>query len=280
MSTLLIVSILFFSAFAAGIAVFFVKRDNTNILKLILSFSGAYLFSITVLHLMPHIYHGHGNSSTSPEELGLYILGGFLFQIVLEHFSKGIEHGHIHHDEKSHKHLFPLGILISLCIHAFLEGMPLASNRQTELVFGIAIHHIPAAFALGSLLLNSSLNKSKITILLAVFAIMTPLGFLLSKAISTGNIGNIEQYFDRIMAVVIGIFLHISTTILFESGSANHHTLNKKKMIAIALGVAISLLNFLFHDHDHHHHGHGHDHHHEHHHGHDHSHDGHDHNHD
>lgn len=76
MSFLLIVSILFLSALASGLAVFFVKRDNTNILKLILSFSGAYLFAITVLHLIPHVYHG---TTTSPETIGLYILGGFCF---------------------------------------------------------------------------------------------------------------------------------------------------------------------------------------------------------
>src|SRR5690606_12540250 len=57
MNTLTIVSILFLSAFLSGAAVFFVKRDNTNLLKLILSFSGAYLFTITVLHLIPHVYH-------------------------------------------------------------------------------------------------------------------------------------------------------------------------------------------------------------------------------
>lgn len=261
MSTLTIVSILFLSAFFSGAAVFFVKRDNTNFLKLILSFSGAYLFAITVLHLIPHVYH-EGSSHT----IGLYVLGGFLFQIVLEQFSHGIEHGHVH-KSTGNNGLFPLGIMISLCVHAFIEGMPLASNHQNELVFGIAIHHIPAAFALASLLVNTSLSKQKIYLMIILFAAMTPLGYLLSKSISSGSIGNIEQYFDRMMAVVIGIFLHISTTILFESGSENHHHFNRKKMIAILIGIGIALLNFAFESDDHHHHGHDHgvhEHHHEH----------------
>ncbi|MDM1049297.1 MULTISPECIES: ZIP family metal transporter [Sphingobacterium] len=288
MSSFLIVSILFFSALVAGIAVFFVKKDNTQLLKLILSFSGAYLFAITVLHLIPEVYH---SGQTSGEVIGLYILGGFLFQLVLEHFSQGIEHGHIH----QHEHKFPIGILISLCLHAFLEGFPLASGHRNELVFGIAIHHIPAAFALGSLLINTKLSRQTITLFIAAFAAMTPLGFIVSKGLSQGDIGNVAQYFDKMMAVVIGIFLHISTTILFESGSADHHTFNKKKMAAVLLGVLVSLANFLFpHDHDHHNHGpaqeqhdhshDGHDHSHaedEHNHeGHDHGHEGHDHDHD
>ncbi|SFC61149.1 Zinc transporter ZupT [Parapedobacter composti] len=242
MSSTLIIVILFTSALASGLSVFFVKRDNTNALKLILSFSGAYLFSITVLHLIPHVYHTHSSSS---ETIGLFVLGGFLFQLVLEQFSHGIEHGHIHHAHSSAGR-FPLGIMLSLCIHALLEGMPLASHRQHELVFGIALHHVPAAFALGSLLVNASLSKRYVMLLLAVFAAMTPLGYLFSKGISSGDIGDIAQYFDRMMAVVIGIFLHISTTILFESGTADHHKFNKRKMIAVALGIAVSLLNFLF----------------------------------
>src|SRR3546814_8946536 len=66
--------------------------------------------------------------------------------------------------------------MISLCLHAILEGMPLAAGHQAALTFGIALHHIPAAFALGSLLINTSLSRQKITLLLALFAIMTPLG--------------------------------------------------------------------------------------------------------
>ncbi|MFD1769840.1 ZIP family metal transporter [Sphingobacterium suaedae] len=263
MNAFLIVSILFVSAFISGLSVFFVRRDNTSLLKLILSFSGAYLFGITVLHLIPHVYL---SSSTSPEVIGLYVLGGFLFQLVLEQFSQGIEHGHIHH----HNHgVFPLGIMVSLCLHAFLEGMPLAAGHQSQLVFGIAIHHVPAAFALGSLLLNTRLSKTQIGTFILLFAAMTPLGFLTSKGISEGEIGDIAKYFDKIMAIVIGIFLHISTTILFESGSADHHKFNKKKMIAVLLGVLVSLANFLFDSHDHDHgnktpheqHHHDHDHH-------------------
>lgn len=246
---LLIVSILFLSAFLGGTAVFFFRRDNTRVLKFILAFSGAYLFSIAVLHLMPHVY-GHAE-----ETIGLYVLGGFLFQLLLEQFSKGIEHGHIHHHDKAGA--FPIGIMVSLCLHAFLEGMPVAHQaHQNELVFGIALHHIPAAFALGSLLLQTRLSASKITLLLLVFAAATPLGYILSHSISAGSLGSLEQYFSRIMAVVIGIFLHISTTILFESSSADHHHFNRQKLVAVLLGIAVSLLNFLFFAdaHVHHHH--------------------------
>jgi zinc transporter ZupT len=230
--------LLFGSSLLGGLGIFLFKKDNSNRLKLVLSFSGAYLFAITVLHLMPDVY-----SSGNPQ-IGLFILGGFLLQIFMEQFSEGIEHGHIH--IHSHKHyVFPLGIMISLCLHAFLEGMPLAQGQHNELVYGIALHHIPAAFALGSVLIENKLNKSLVSSLLILFALMSPLGYWLSFEIGQGSIGNIEVYFDRIMGVVIGIFLHISTTILFESSV--DHKFNLKKVVAVLLGVSIALAGFFMH---------------------------------
>jgi len=230
--------LLFSSSMLGGLGIFLLKTDNTNRLKLVLSFSGAYLFAITILHLMPDVYH-----SGSPD-IGLYILGGFLLQIVMEQFSEGIEHGHIH--KHTHQHyVFPVGIMASLCLHAFLEGMPLAQKQHNELVFGIALHHIPAAFALGSVLIQNNLGKAKIVGLLALFAAMSPMGYWLSFEIGRGSIGNIDVYFDRIMGVVIGIFLHISTTILFESSV--DHKFNLKKMVAVLLGTGIALIGFYLH---------------------------------
>jgi len=132
--------------------------------------------------------------------------------------------------------------MISLCLHALLEGMPLAAGQHNELVFGISLHHIPAAFALGSVLLQSGIKKSGLIISLVAFALMSPLGYLFSFQISQGSVGHIESYFGRIMGVVIGIFLHISTTILFESSV--DHKFNFKKIIAVLTGVAIALAGF------------------------------------
>ena len=230
--------LLFGSSLLGGLGIFLFKKGNSNRLKLVLSFCGAYLFAITVLHLMPDVYYS-GNP-----QIGLFILGGFLLQIFMEQFSEGIEHGHIH--KHNHQHLvFPLGIMISLCLHAFLEGMPLAQGQHNELVYGIALHHIPAAFALGSVLMENKLSKATISSLLILFALMSPLGYWLSFEIGQGVIGNIEVYFDRIMGVVIGIFLHISTTILFESSV--DHKFNLKKVVAVLLGVSIALAGFFMH---------------------------------
>jgi zinc and cadmium transporter len=228
--------ILFSAAFFGGVSVFLFKGDNHKTLKLVLSFSGAYLFGITVLHLIPDAYHENDNM------VGVFILIGFLFQIVLEQFSDGIEHGHMHKPSPEHM-IFPIGIMVSLCLHAFLEGMPLAQGYQNQLVFGIALHHIPAAFALGSVFLANKQSRNTTVFFIFLFAIMAPAGYFFSYTLSSGGIGNLQHYFNRIMGVVIGIFLHISTTILFEQSS--DHKFNLRKMIAVLLGVGIALAGFV-----------------------------------
>jgi zinc transporter ZupT len=204
----------------------------------------SYLFAITILHLMPDVYES-GNKYT-----GLFVLLGFSFQIILEQFSEGIEHGHIHTHQHQQKNIFPIGIMLSLCLHAFLEGMPLVgqsigNNELNSLVFGIAIHHIPAAFALASVLLSHQVKGNKLIVMLAIFAFMTPAGSYLSQQIQLDTANNIHQYFPLMMATVIGIFLHISTTILFESNV--DHRFNFYKMIAIIIGAGIAVVNFLLH---------------------------------
>src|SRR3954470_4770857 len=82
--------LLFSSILFSGCSVFLFKGINARVLKLLLAFSGAYLFALTVLHLIPEIYR------SGEKTIGIFIFIGFFIQIVLEFFSEGIEHGHIH----------------------------------------------------------------------------------------------------------------------------------------------------------------------------------------
>jgi zinc and cadmium transporter len=229
---------LFIAAVGGGMFYFATKTTNPNYLKLALAFSGAYLFTITVVNLIPGLYLS--NSGV----VGYYILGGFFLQIILEFFSEGIEHGHVH-SHKSHIATIPYSLMAGLCIHSFLEGMPLAAPFEHEhhhqtFLFGIILHHIPVAFALVSMLSLSGLKKNTIIYLLLFFALMTPAGAWVSTVLSETDILNVKVYFGQIMGVVVGIFLHISTTILFETGS--DHKYNRNKIVIIVLGAAAALM--------------------------------------
>lgn len=199
------------------------KSWNT---KLLLSFSGAFLLALTLFELLPEVYD-HLNSKLT----GLFIMCGILLQIVLELFSKGAEHGHVH----IHKHetAFPWLLFISLCIHSFLEGFPI--HQHNDMVYGVLVHKIPIAALISMFLFQSKFSKTQIIAFLLVFAAMTPLGTYISN---TSNLS--VNFAHAINAVVIGIFFHISTTILFESGEG--HKFNLSKFIAIVLGVGIAYI--------------------------------------
>jgi len=206
-----------------GIA-FFTKKDKSISTKLLLSFSGAFLLALTLFDLLPEVYN-----HLEAKQTGLYIMCGILLQIILEFFSKGAEHGHVHIHKADTK--FPWLLFLSLCIHSFLEGFPI--HEHNDMVYGVLIHKIPIATLITGFLLQSSYTKVQITGFLIIFAIMTPLGTFISNTMPS-----VANYVDIINAVVIGIFLHISTTILFETGEG--HKFNLSKLVAICLGILIA----------------------------------------
>lgn len=208
-----------------GIVLAFISKHQKTInTKLLLSFSGAFLLALTLFDLIPEVYE-----HLDVKRTGLFIMSGILLQIILEFFSKGAEHGHVHiHKNETH---FPWLLFISLCIHSFLEGFPI--HVHNDMVYGVLIHKIPIAALITAFLIQSNYSKVQIVFFLLIFTVMTPLGTLVSN---TSNLA--PNYIYTINAVVIGIFFHISTTILFETGEG--HKFNLSKLIAIILGVGIA----------------------------------------
>jgi zinc transporter ZupT len=200
-----------------------IRPKNKTNLKLLLAFSGSFLLSLTVMHLLPEVYE-----SANPN-IGIFIMLGILFQIILEFFSKGAEHGHVHGHEIITQ--IPWLLFISLCIHAFLEGFPVSHHH--DLAVGIAIHHLPIAIILTTFFINASLDKKAIFFFMATFAVMTPLGTILSDYMPILNV-----YYTEITAIVIGILFHISSTIIFESSEGHKFNIAKVSMIVIGIALA------------------------------------------
>ena len=222
--------LLFASVIAGAIVVELFKPKKSRNIQLLLTFSGAYLLAVSVLHLLPELFQHN-----TTQNIGLFILGGFLIQILLEYFSQGIEHGHFH---KSN--VIPFSVLISLCLHALLEGMPLGghlhNHTHNALLTGIVLHKLPVSIVLMTFFLQSGMSKKRAYILLLLFALMSPLG------VFTGTLFAIlANYHNEIMAIVIGIFLHISTTILFES--TDGHKFSFTKIITIIIGTLLAILS-------------------------------------
>jgi len=67
------------------------------------------------------------------------------------------------------------------------------------------------------LFLHYGCKPSKAFLYLGIFAVMTPLGSLAGLLIESSIVASLDIFFTYSMAVVIGIFLHVSTSILFET---------------------------------------------------------------
>jgi zinc transporter ZupT len=222
----------FLAVIIVSIIVLFLSKKAIQInSKLTLAFSGAFLLSITVFELLPSVYFENMIDNKSDQRIiGLMIMIGILFQVILEFFSKGAEHGHI--DTKKNK--LPWVLLISLSIHAFVEGFSIRLDQN--ILYGIFIHKIPIAFIITTSLLSTKIKKYKILLFIFFFSIMTPLGTFISN-----NSDQLLKYSLIIDSLVAGVLLHVSTTILFETSQGHKFNLVKILLITGAIILAYFL---------------------------------------
>lgn len=227
---MLVASIVFFLSVWLGVGIAALLRSKANLGTLmLLAFSGSFLFSVSVLHLIPELYQGHSHMP------GLLILAGFISQFLMDFLSRGVEHGH-HHSGDVMKGILPVGIFAGLFIHAFMEGLPVYGMDEVSLrgfVIAVALHKLPVAMVLFLLLQEADIPKSRIWLSIALFSLMAPLGTLTIDSVPV-----LQEWMDYINAFVIGIFLHVSTTILYES--SKDHKFNTRKLVVVVGGAVLA----------------------------------------
>ena len=213
-------------------------------LKPLLVFSGAYLFTLTITHLLPEAV---ALRPGAPQQIGYWVLGGFFVQLLLEALSQGIEHGHVHVEPtEAGRGRVPLALLLALVLHGLLEGSILIGGEHAgaagrnfyAVVLGVALHHVPAAVALATLLRVRLGSFGRVWPWLGLFALASPAGLVFSNYVVLPQL--LGGYYAPLLGFVTGTFLHVSTTILFET-SPEHHHLNWRKLGATAGGALLAL---------------------------------------
>lgn len=241
--------VLFLTPLFSGLLIFLVPKDRSRNYKMLLVFAGSYLFAITVIHILPELYR----QTPGLELIGLFVLAGFFLQQLLEYFTSGIEHGHLHGNEGTHAHspghhhhsVSAIVLLVALCIHAFLEGGMLADPHSAKSVYdtnaillGIALHRAPAAFALMTVLAVQLHSRRKAIPYLMAFSLAAPIGLLISSFLAQEDVLTSTGLF-YLYALVSGNFLHISTTIVFESTPG--HKFDPRKMAIAIFGALVAV---------------------------------------
>ena len=263
MNTWLVIGVIFGSVSLVGILTLIFKGFFSKIKQYVTTIGVSFVLSLICIHILPELFANPKLSSIDNSNLGAYLLVGFLIQIILELFSKGIEHGHVHGHEQNHergtnitkKVIYTL--FFGLCVHAFIEGIPLfileetqhnshthahASQGALSTVFFWAIvsHKIPVAIVLMLFFISAKIKKSTTLILFFTFAFMTPLGGL------TGTFLQEQNWFDslsvNLLAITSGMLLHITTLLIFEE---YHQNKDKVKNIFLIIGgILLGLLIF------------------------------------
>lgn len=208
--------------------------ERKNLAKSLLVVSAGFLITICLNEVFPQVYHSTDHS------IGIWVIGGVLLQMFLEYLTKGFEHGHMHHHKEDG--ILPVSLMIGLFIHAFIEGIPLAGENDpySSYLQGILVHNIPISFVLGAFLFSNKRFTAYSWIILSLFALASPLGIFFGRYFNPSW----EPYF---LAIVGGIFLHISSVIIFESNK--NHNIDWSKIFFVILGVLLALVGHIFHHH-------------------------------
>lgn len=235
-------AILFLVTLVGGAMPLWSKEWTEQRMKYLLAFSGSFLLSVTFLHLIPESIEHIGPFS------GFLLVCGFFLQQFFQKFTHGVEHGHKHVVNHVHAGIPVWSVFWGLALHAFAEGLPLGifyseSVILPSLFLAIALHKLPEAMLIISLFYQHNRNKKQTWIILVLFSLITPFSSLAAYLIGY-QFAVVEQIIQWIVPLIAGAFIHISTTIFFESGTKAHDMTIKKWMVVL-LGVGFGMLSLL-----------------------------------
>jgi zinc transporter ZupT len=176
---------------------------------------------------------------------------GFGFFYVIEqifetHFCPVNEHNCPEHG--SSREVLGLVTLLSMSLHSLIDGLAIGTAFLTSLKLAVLVsvavfvHKIPDGFCLGTLLLFKKYKKSAIWKYLSFFALMTPLGAVVTYyGFKTGLSVNP----GLALGFATGSFIYIATThMLPEAHSTTHseESRGNQVMMSVLSGMALALL--------------------------------------
>ena len=100
---------------------------------------------------------------------------------------------------------------------------------------GIGLHKLPVAIALMTILRATVGHRVRRWAWILVFALTPMAGIFMA-----GHLPQDAATFGALNGLLVGILLHIATTILFET--ADGHEFNGRKFLTVLLGLGMSLL--------------------------------------
>lgn len=238
---------------ATGLLLYFFKKINTTILNLLIALGAGSMLAVSLVHIFPE--------SFEQTEYAVYaFLAGFITIYLIEELLTPHRHDHAHGDhahEDPHEHYDHVAIVsfIAIFSHTLLDGlgiragMGLSETAGYAILFGVAVHQIPVSLSLAALMRESKFTRNIQILLVTLFAIAAPLGYLLSDIV----LSNVSEVVVGLAAAFAGgSLLYIATTDLLP---VIHSTTRYKYASISAFLIGVTLMGLLashHHEHDDH----------------------------
>lgn len=202
--------------------------------NLVISFGAGILLGAVFFHMLPEI------SAILGKNLGLPIIIGFLLIFILEKFLMVHPCG----EGECEYHHIGKAAYIGIGFHSILDGVAIGvgsmMNLSLVIVLAITIHKFPAALALSSILMKGGgYSKQKVLAYMAIFALTTPLGALMTIYVLK-NVG--AHLLGVAMGISAGTFLFLAVADLLPTVHEEHER-KYKNLVCFCLGIFLMMFS-------------------------------------
>ncbi len=133
------------------------RRADRGSLKYLLGFGAGFMLAAVMLEMIPESFQQEGKVNVAIWLLAGYLIIQFFEHTIAPHFHFGEEV----HTEEMHRHGVAVTAVVALTIHAFFDGVTIASGLLVNLRLGlllflaVLLHKIPEGFTVASIMMSA-----------------------------------------------------------------------------------------------------------------------------
>ncbi|AOA65183.1 Manganese homeostasis protein [Komagataella phaffii CBS 7435] len=267
-ATLLVFSFLMgISSFGSGLLPLYLNLNEMHI-SLVSALGTGIIISSALTIVLEEGLSTLQSSGSDLSMFGPYILFGFIAMYLFDNLGKAFRYQNLSldtgiQDRDVNEHIYPessqwsnlftsvlrTSTTLGLCIHSLTDGIALASSILTRnmrigviIFFIVAIHKLPSAFALTSILLREGLPKDLIYKHVGLFSLSAPSGAILTYIIARLlNLSDLPYYTGALLLFSGGTFLYVGFHSLMTI-TDNRGRISKLELGLSILGMVLPLV--------------------------------------
>ena len=241
----------------AGAYLPFFRKLEDNQIHLLIALSAGIFLGILFFLLLPEAMHECHESGIEERYMMIAMIGGFLLillvDVLIKHFHMASCPCECHKEEHRHK-MGSLSAFVGLAVHAFFDGLLLTAGLMAGgdfgwmTLIGMCIHKFVELFSLSSTFLLSNEDKWHIFRYLFLFALISPIGAIISFLVFNGAIE--DGIAGLPLAFSAGTFMYVSFCHMVPEAFHREHQ-DLRSFVLLMIGIAIAAAVFMLFGHAH-----------------------------